>query len=260
MKHGDDLRQDMLTLQMLKIMNNLWLHDGLDLHMIPYGCLATGFEEGIIEVVQQANTVCNIQKEAGVALSAFKENVLLDWLQKKNHRPDDLEKARENFMYSCAGYCVATYILGIGDRHNDNIMVTETGNLFHIDFGHFLGNRKKKLGVDREPVPFILTPDFVYILGGKSGRLFARFLEIATKAYQILRKHAALFITLFSMMKCTGIPELTSVKDLAYLQGVLLVGGTEEEAKTHFRNKVNESIENSLMVQMNWQIHIGVHK
>ena len=46
-------------------------------------------------------------------------------------------------------------------------MVATNGNLFHIDFGHFLGNIKSKAGVKRERAPFVLTPDFVYIMGGK---------------------------------------------------------------------------------------------
>lgn len=74
LKHGDDLRQDMLTLQMLRIMDKLWKLEGLDLRMNPYGCISTDIRVGLIEVVLHAETIANIQKEKGMfsATAAFR--------------------------------------------------------------------------------------------------------------------------------------------------------------------------------------------
>lgn len=142
-KSGDDLRQDMLTLQMLKLMDKLWKADQLDLEMNPYGCISTGDEEGMIEVVLNSDTMANITKNAGGATAAFRADPLANWIRQHNPTDQENKKAVDKFVLSCAGYCVATYVLGIGDRHNDNVMLTKDGRLFHIDFGHFLGNFKK---------------------------------------------------------------------------------------------------------------------
>jgi hypothetical protein len=90
---------------------------------------------------------------------------------------EEKEQCVENFCLSCAAYVVATYVLGIGDRHNDNIMLTVSGHVFHIDFGHFLGNIKTWAGISRERAPFILTPDWAY------GKLFKYYFNVLIKSY-----------------------------------------------------------------------------
>ncbi|KAH0502867.1 Phosphatidylinositol 4-phosphate 3-kinase C2 domain-containing subunit alpha [Microtus ochrogaster] len=138
-KVGEDLRQDMLALQMIKIMDKIWLKEGLDLRMVIFKCLSTGRDRGMVELVPASDTLRKIQVEYGVT-GSFKDKPLAEWLRKYNPSEEEYEKASENFIYSCAGCCVATYVLGICDRHNDNIMLRSTGHMFHIDFGKFLGH------------------------------------------------------------------------------------------------------------------------
>ncbi|KAF2078509.1 hypothetical protein CYY_000134 [Polysphondylium violaceum] len=257
-KVGDDLRQDMLTLQMIKLMDKLWQKEGLDFKMSPYGCISTGDMIGMIEVVLNAETTAKIQKGAGGATAAFKLDPLANWLLAHNKTEPEYNKAVDTFILSCAGYCVATYVLGIGDRHNDNLMCTKLGRLFHIDFGHFLGNYKKKFGFKRERAPFVFTPDFCYVMGGKDSAKFSQFVNYCCDAYNILRKNAKLFMNLFAMMVSTGIPELQSMQDLNYLKESFSLELSEEKAREKFIGLIHESL-STKTTQFNNAIHILAH-
>ncbi|XP_050432835.1 phosphatidylinositol 4,5-bisphosphate 3-kinase catalytic subunit delta isoform [Adelges cooleyi] len=260
-KNGDDLRQDMLALQMIRIMDKLWKNEGLDLRMNPYQCISTDNRVGMIEVVLNAETIANIQKEKGMfsATSAFKKGSLLAWLKDYNQTEQSLQKAIEEFTFSCAGYCVATYVLGVADRHSDNIMVKRTGQLFHIDFGHILGHFKEKFGFRRERVPFVLTHDFVHVINKgqtrKEANEFQMFQNYCEKAFLILRRHGSLILSLFAMMISTGLPELGSEKDLNYLRETLVLDLSEHDAKLHFRSKFEEALGNSWKTSLNWASH-----
>jgi phosphatidylinositol-4,5-bisphosphate 3-kinase len=138
--------------------------------------------------------------------------------------------------------------LGIGDRHNDNIMCTRNGYFFHIDFGHFLGNFKSKMGIKRETAPFVLTQQYVEgeekrrrrkgkkrvdkcltVMGGKKSANYREFVSLCCRIFNILRRNADLFITLFHLMLLTGIPELQREKDIEYLRTALHLHLSEVE-------------------------------
>ncbi|XP_061922317.1 phosphatidylinositol 4,5-bisphosphate 3-kinase catalytic subunit gamma isoform isoform X2 [Entelurus aequoreus] len=258
-KHGDDLRQDMLILQILLIMQSIWETESLDLCLLPYGCISTGNRIGMIEIVKDATTIANIQQSVVGSTGAFKDEILHQWLRDKCVSEVKFQQVLERFLYSCGGYCVATYVLGIGDRHNDNIMITESGNLFHIDFGHILGNYKSFMGISKEWVPFVLTPDFLYVMGTsgkKSSPHFQKFQDVCVKAYLALRHHTNLLIILFSMMLMTGMPQLTSKEDIEYIREALTVGRGEDEARRHLLDQIEICREKGWMVQFNWFVHL----
>ncbi|XP_009458275.2 phosphatidylinositol 4-phosphate 3-kinase C2 domain-containing subunit alpha isoform X3 [Pan troglodytes] len=254
-KVGEDLRQDMLALQMIKIMDKIWLKEGLDLRMVIFKCLSTGRDRGMVELVPASDTLRKIQVEYGVT-GSFKDKPLAEWLRKYNPSEEEYEKASENFVYSCAGCCVATYVLGICDRHNDNIMLRSTGHMFHIDFGKFLGHAQMFGSFKRDRAPFVLTSDMAYVINGgeKPTIRFQLFVDLCCQAYNLIRKQTNLFLNLLSLMIPSGLPELRSIQDLKYVRDALQPQTTDAEATIFFTRLIESSL-GSIATKFNFFIH-----
>ena len=190
----------MFVLQLINIMNRLWILNGLDLNVLTFNCLQTGDKRGFIEMITDAETLKEIQ---GTAKNVFKKSVINDWLKQHNPSTQNFLKAVDNFTNSCAAYNVATYILGIGDRHNDNVMVKYSGHMFHIDFGKYLGDAQMFAGIfKRDRSPMLFTQDMLYVVnqGTELSVRFQDFIDKCCRTFQILRENHNLFLTLMEMV------------------------------------------------------------
>jgi phosphatidylinositol-4,5-bisphosphate 3-kinase len=230
-KIGDDLRQDVLTLQIFNIMDKLWLENNLDLKLLPYKVCPTELKAGFIECLVGIE-LDKLQANDGMS-GVLDRELIVKYLRKNGKQNSSLETKFDNFIKSLAGYCVATCVIGIGDRHPGNIMIKENGIFFHIDFGHILGNFKSKFFIKRERTPFLLTPMMANVYSTVGKEEF--FKTACVKAYNILRRNAQRLINMFIIMSTAGMPELCSMKDVLYTKEQLKLDiPNDEDAGNHF--------------------------
>ncbi|RAL08605.1 phosphatidylinositol 3-kinase VPS34 [Aspergillus homomorphus CBS 101889] len=232
-KVGDDLRQDQLVIQIIILMDRLLQKENLDLKLTPYRILATNATAGAVQFIPSASLS---------AISAKYKSVLA-YLKANN--PDDNEplgvrkETMDTYIKSCAGYCVITYLLGVGDRHLENLLLAPDGHFFHADFGFILG---------RDPKPFApmmkLCKEMVEGMGGTTSPLYLQFREYCFTAYTTLRKSANLILNLFSLMVDANIPDIRVEPDKAVLKVKerFHLEMTEEEAIRHFEQLISDSV------------------
>ncbi|XP_042441663.1 phosphatidylinositol 3-kinase, root isoform-like [Zingiber officinale] len=244
-KKGDDLRQDQLVIQMVSLMDRLLKLENLDLQLTPYRVLATGQDEGMLEFVPSSS----------LAQILSEDRSIVSYLQR--FHPDEdgpfgiTAQCLETFIKSCAGYSVITYILGIGDRHLDNLLLRDDGRLFHVDFGYILGRDPKPF-----PPPMKLCKEMVEAMGGAESQYYTRFKSYCCEAYNILRKSSNLILNLFHLIAGSNIPDIASdpEKGILKVQEKFRLDLDDEDAIHFFQDLITESV-SALFPQMVETIH-----
>ena len=236
-KYGDDLRQDQLVLQMINYMDSLLKKIHLDYEFTIYKTLATSKSDGFVEFVPNSKTIYDIIRSKQMKDYFFYE------LSNKNEAT--LNKKLESYINSCAGYCVVTFLLGIGDRHLENLMIDKNGRLFHIDFGYILGRDPKPM-----PPPIKLCKEMVECMGGKGSKNFLDFQQKCVNAYWVLRENARVIVNMFYLMIDSGLPELNNIDNLKKLHEKFVPQKNKQEAANYILDNLKESVDALMPVVM----------
>ncbi|EHA99126.1 Phosphatidylinositol 3-kinase catalytic subunit type 3 [Heterocephalus glaber] len=244
-KHGDDLRQDQLILQIISLMDKLLRKENLDLKLTPYKVLATSTKHGFMQFIQSVPVAEVLDKEGSI------QNFFRKYAPSENGPNGISAEVMDTYVKSCAGYCVITYILGVGDRHLDNLLLTKTGKLFHIDFGYILGRDPKPL-----PPPMKLNKEMVEGMGGTQSEQYQEFRKQCYTAFLHLRRYSNLILNLFSLMVDANIPDIALEPDktVKKVQDKFRLDLSDEEAVHYMQSLIDESV-NALFAAVVEQIH-----
>jgi len=162
-----DLRRDFFVQTMFFIFNQIWKSTPFS-NIVPsagqYMVLPACKEFGFIEVASGMQSVDKVN---------FTQ---ISWTEQK----------RNNLISTAAGGFIASFVLGIRDRHRDNMMFnTETGNFIHIDFG-YLFNYTSWFDANRFAIPF----EFKTLLGTD----WNSFEAVCMEGYVALRRNCGMLV------------------------------------------------------------------
>ncbi|XP_016090899.1 serine/threonine-protein kinase ATR [Sinocyclocheilus grahami] len=215
-KPKDDLRKDCRLMEFNCLINKSLRKDAesrrRDLHIRTYAVIPLNEECGIIEWVNNTAGVRHIltklYKEKGIYVSgtelrklilpktaSFQEKLKLhkdvlcarhppvfhEWFLRTFPDPTSWYNSRSAYCRSTAVMSMVGYILGLGDRHGENILFDSlTGECVHVDF-NCLFNKGETFDVP-EVVPFRLTQNMVHAMGpmGTEG-LFRQACEVTLR-------------------------------------------------------------------------------
>lgn len=175
----EDVRKDKMTMDM-----TYWLEKITEgaVAFTRYDVFPVTASSGIIVMLNNVTTLYDIKHKHRTTL----QNFILD-------RNSDLtvEKLRTRFVKSVAAACVLSYVIGVGDRHLENMLVTDDGKLIHVDFSYLLGDDPKHVKNEMR-----ITPDMLDALGGTGSSTFTQFQELCSDVYKKIREKSSFWYCL----------------------------------------------------------------
>ncbi|KAL4503352.1 hypothetical protein ABPG72_000958 [Tetrahymena utriculariae] len=190
-KGGDDLRQEILAMQLIYKFQEIFEQAQLKLWLRPYEILVLSASSGILEFLPDTLSIDALKKK----VDGFTN--LYDFYQ--DTFGDYFEEAQKNFIESLAGYSIVSFLLQFKDRHNGNILINNEGRLIHIDFGFMFSISPGNM--NWENAPFKLTKEYVQLMGGLKSDQYSYYKDLLFMGFQAILEKVEDIIFMVQIMQ-----------------------------------------------------------
>ncbi|CAD8071395.1 unnamed protein product [Paramecium sonneborni] len=235
-KGGDDLRQELMAMQVIQKLDSIFKAGGLNLYLKPYEIIVTSENSGFLEFVPNTISLDAMKKY----LKQNKFKTLREFY--KFYFGEDFHFAQRNFIESLAGYSLLTYIMQIKDRHNGNILIDNQGYLIHIDFGFILSISPGNANF--ETAPFKMTQDYIELMDGTGSKAFKYFIELMISGFLELRKGFAALLQIIELMMEQSNFHCFTFFDIQEFKSRFKLYDSEEKCHQHIMKLINQSVNN----------------
>ncbi len=194
LKSEKGLRKENIVSQLIIILQNKLteqMNKGTieEFEQIPtYRIIMITNELGIIEHLDNCFTLKSINQK-----NYTLQNYILD-----NNKNEIIGDIKERFAKSLAISSCLSYVLGLGDRHTGNIMVSKNGHIIHIDYGYILENPIHS-SIFNTPI-IRISGEMIDFLGGLNSEYYELFKDYIIKVFDIIRLYSDIITNYYHIL------------------------------------------------------------
>jgi hypothetical protein len=229
-KIGNDTRRDVTALDAMRWMSAVWRREALDVNLTTYECMPASNSSTLCEVLRPAVSLATVttRRRRNNSRNAMP---LLDWLTDSAAQMRvSVDSVLDRFGRSCAAFCVASYVLGIAERHSELTGVRGNGELFHIEFAQLFARTHPcniASSTPRTAVPFTLSRDVKRTIANRACSLgenepaaaWSAFVALGTRAMGAVRRNAHLLRALLTAV--LPIDGMSTTSDIEFVASAM---------------------------------------